>query len=255
MKLVFFAQELFAFGGKNMYDDIVKEDPPKAGYTRRILTDRDSVLTVITTPTAFDSTAGGILISSLLVRTQDNTVLKFDAYINQDAWPLKDEYMKLTENIFRTVSKGTRTVNLAPRDEKVKMLIGNDQLLFKLPRNYVVTVDEKFDFIVYKLARYKPITDTSYTSLTIYTGGHPSYFYKEYELDEKSSEKVKGSFLQAPVDWLSFKDEPSGLYLKEQVVPIDAIEKGIVIHVAMLSNKKEIIDELTKLVEDIRVIK
>ncbi len=253
MKLVFFAQELYSLSGKNMYNEVTKEDPPNANYKRRLLTDRDSILTVITTPGVFDSTAGGIMINSLLVKTPDNTVMKMDAYINPDAWPLKDEYTKLTEHIFSTISKGNRTVNLEPREESYKMLIGNDKLVFRLPKNYVVNVDEKYDFIVFKLNKYKEITDTSFTSLTIYNGAFPSYFYKEYGLDEKTAVRVKGVFLQNPVDWLTFKDKPSGLYLKEQAVPIDAIEKGMVIHLAMLSTKKEMIDELTRLVENISI--
>ncbi len=255
MKLVFFAQEIFTLAGNNMFNDIIKEDPPNAEYTRRLLINNDSLLTVLTTPTTFDSTAGGILINSLLVKTPDNTVFKVDAYINPDAYPLKNDFTKLTENIFNTAVKGNRKTNLAPREETYKILGNENKLLFKLPKNYLVTVDEKYDFVVYKINRYKNITDTTYTSLTVYTGSHPSYFHTEYEMDPKNASKVPGKFLQNNVEWLLFEEKESGLFLKEQVIPVEHIGKGLVIHIAMLSNKKNMLEELSNIVGDIKVVK
>jgi hypothetical protein len=255
LRVVFFAQEIFTLSGNNMFNDITKEDPKNAEYTRRQLTSSDSIITVLTTPLVFDSTAGGILINSLLVKTPDNTVFKMDAYINPEAFKLRNEFMRFTENIFKTVTKGTRKTELGARAESYKLLVGDNKISFSLPKNYVVTVDEKFDFIVYKLNKYKDISDTSYTSLTIYNGANPSMFHTEYEMDEKTATKVNGKFLQNNVEWLLFEEKETGFFLKEQVIPLDNIQKGLVLHVAMLSNQKNMIDELSKIVENIKLVK
>ena len=256
MRLVFFAQELFAYSGNSLFEDISAEIEPDFNFTRRILVNSDSLLTIISTPSIFDSTASAILVNTLLIKSPDNTVSRIDVYINPDAYTQKEEYVRLTENIFNTISKGTRRINLAPRVESQKIFGVADKFLFELPKDYYVTVDEKYDFGVFKITKYKKsLTDTTYTSITIYTGHHPSYFHKEYGYTEDKAVKTKGKFLQAPVDWLYFKDEPQNFFLKEQFIPADAIEKGLILHVAMLSNKKEVIEELSKIVESIKVVK
>lgn len=256
MRLVFFAQELFAHAGSSLFEDISKEIEPEFDFKRRILFDSDSLMTILSTPSRFDSTASAILVNSLLIKSPDNTVSRIDVYINPDAYSKRDEYTRLTENIFKTISKGTRRINLAARDESYKIFGVDNKFLFNLPENYYVTVDEKYDFGVFKLTKYKKsLADTTYTSITIYTGHHPSYFYKEYGYTEDKAVKTKGLFLQNSIDWLYLKDEPQSFYLKEQFIPSDAIEKGLILHVAMLSNKKEVIDELSKITEAIKVIR
>jgi len=256
MRLVFFAQELFAFSGKTLFEDISKEEEPDFDFRRKIAVDKDSLLTILSTPSKFDSTGTAILVNSLLVKSPDNTVSRIDAYINPDAYSMKDEYIKLTENIFNSISKGARRINLEPREETYKIFGTNSKFLFKLPKNYFITIDEKYDFGVFKLNKYKNLlSDTTYASITVYSGHHPSYFHKEYGYTEDKAVKAKGQFLQSPVEWLHFKDDAQNFYLKEQFIPADDIEKGLVLHVAILSNKKEVLDELVKIAEGMKVVK
>lgn len=255
MKLVFFAQELYKLSGKTLFQDISKEVEPDFDFQRKILTDKDSLISVLSTPGLFDSSANGILVNSLLVKTQDNTVCRIDAYINPAAYSRKDDFIRLTENIFKTISKGTRTTNLDPREESYAIAGGINKFLFKIPKNYFVTVDEKYDFSVFKLTNYRDLTDKTFSSITIYTGFHPSWFHKEYGFTDSAAVKTKGRFLQNNVDWLYFADNPNSFYLKEQMIPSDNIEKGLILHIAILSNKKDIMEELAKIIEDIKVIK
>ncbi len=255
-RLVFFAQELYAFGGNKLFDEISKETEPEYDFQRRILSDNDSVLAILSTPARFDSTGAAILVNSLLIRSPDNTVSRVDVYINPDAWSLKEEYVRLTENVFKTMVKGNRRINLNAKEESYTIFGTTSKFVFKLPKNYYVTVDEKYDFGVFKINKFKnSLTDTTYTSLTIYTGHHPTYFHKEYGYTEDKATKLKSLFLQAPVDWLYFKDDAQHFYLKEQFIPSDGIEAGLILHVAMLSNKKEVMDELGKIVEAIKMVK
>ena len=84
MRLVFFAQELYVSSDNNLLSTVSKDDG--VDFKSRILTDKDSILSILTTPTKFDSTKNAILINSLLVKTQDNSVFKISAYINPDAF-------------------------------------------------------------------------------------------------------------------------------------------------------------------------
>ncbi|HEV7781752.1 MAG TPA: hypothetical protein VGO58_10840 [Chitinophagaceae bacterium] len=255
IRLVFFAQELYVFGN-NLFGEISKENEQEYDFQRKILSENDSVQAILSTPTRFDSTAAAILVNSLLVRSPDNTVSRIDVYINPDGWALRGEYARLTENVFKTMTKGNRRINFNAKEETYTIFGTSSKFIFKLPKNYFVTVDEKYDFGVFKINKFRnSLTDTTYTSLVVYTGHHPTYFHKEYGYTEDKATKLKGLFLQAPVDWLYFKDDAQHFYLKEQFVPSDTIETGLILHVAMLSNKKEVVEELAKIVEAIKVVK
>ena len=255
MKLVLFARELYALSSNTLFEDMSKQVEPDFDFQRKVLADNDSLISVISTPTLFDTSASGILVNSLLIKTQDNSVCRIDAYINPEAYLLKDEFIRLTENIFKTISKGTRTVNLSAREETFTIPGSANKFLFKLPKNYFVTVDEKYDFSVFKLTKYKDLTDKSFSNITLYTGFHPSLFHKDYGFTDSNAVKMNGRFLQNNVEWLYFADNPKSFYLKEQIIPSDNIEKGFLLHIALLSNKKDNIEELTKIIENIKVIK
>jgi hypothetical protein len=255
MRLVFFAQDLFSLGSKNMYADLIKQVEPDFDFERKILIDSASLFSILSTPSLFDSTQTAILVNSLLVRSPDNTVSRIDAYINPDAWAMKDAYIKLTEKVFKTLSIGTRAIPLNARTETYKIPGTSSQFSFTLPANYFVTLDEKYDFSVFKINKFKNLADDSYTSITIYTGHHPTFFHKEYGLTDSVAIKTKGLFLQKNYDWLFFNDMKNNFFLHEQIIPADEVEAGLVFHVAMLSNKKEIMDELKQVVEKIKLVK
>jgi hypothetical protein len=70
MRLVFFAQELFAFGDKELLTTISNQNV-KDERTTKILADKDSLQSILSTPIKFDTTRNAILVNSLVVRTQD----------------------------------------------------------------------------------------------------------------------------------------------------------------------------------------
>jgi hypothetical protein len=251
-RLVFFARELFVTSNKKLLEKISNDNKETA--TCKLLTDRDSLLSVLATPKQYDSTQNAILVNNLYVRTQDNTVLVIGAYINPEAFKNKNEYQVLSEKVFSTIQKGSRTVNYKARTETLPILEGKKKFSIPLPEGFIVTKDKKYDFEVLNFKKVEDISDTSWVSLTIYIGHHPSYFYNEYNFDESNSEKIKGSFLGKPVEWLSFKNTEQQFYLKEQKIQSPTIEEELIIHIAMLGNNQKGIDELTKLIEKVKLI-
>jgi hypothetical protein len=250
-RLVFFARELYVTSKNNFFETISKNYNENGNS--KILTEKDSIISVLVTPTQYDSTENAILINNLYVKTQDNTVFIIGAYINQEAYNNKAEYQILSEKVFNTLTKGNRKLNFKARTEIIPIFSGNKKFRILLPENYIITKDKSYDFEVLRFQKVKDITDTNWVSLIIYTGNYPSFFYKEYNFNYKNAEKVKGRFLSKPVEWLNFKNIKQHLYLKEQQIPSDQIEKGLIVHIAMLGNNQHAIDELTKLIENIRV--
>ena len=250
-RLVFFARELYVTSNNNLLEALSIENSEKANL--KILTNADSLHSVLITPTTFDSTANAILINNLYVQTQDGTIFVIGAYINPNAYKNKDDFQKLTENVFSTLTKGNRKLNFKARIEKVPVFFNSkEKFNIVLPEGYIITKNSQYDFEVLNIQKIRDIADTNWFSLTIYTGNHPSYFYEEYDFRKSNAIKTDGQFLNKKIMWLNFKNDERQLYLKEQQIPIDQI-KEIIAHIAMLGNSQESIDKLTKLIENIKI--
>jgi hypothetical protein len=253
-RLVFFARELYVTSNNNLLEVLSMKKKKKE--ILKILTDTDSLQSVLITPTTFDSTANAILVNNLYVQTQDGTVFVIGAYINPNAYKNKDDFQKLTENVFSTLTKGNRKLNFKARIEKVPIFFDSKKKFnIVLSEGYIITKNSQYDFEVLNIQKVRDIADTNWFSLTIYTGNHPSYFYGEYDFDKSSAIKTDGQFLNKKIVWLNFKNDEEQFYLKEQQIPIDQIAKGLIAHIAMLGNSQESINELTKLIENIEITK
>lgn len=254
MRLIFFAQELFILSDKELLDTITKQNESDQSKTK-ILTDKDSLQSILSTPTKFDTTQNVILVNSLIVKTQDNTIFRISAYVNSSAYKLIDQFQKLSESTFSTLSMGTRMNNRAARQEKLSIFGTDKNFAFSLPENYSITVDQQYDFQVFKFHKYHCISDTNWVQLIIYNGQHPSMVYRDYELSEKDGQKISGKFLDKKVDWLLFDISSKGFFDKEQKIICNNIEKGLIVHIAMLSNQQNALDDLTKIIETMQLIK
>lgn len=251
-RLVFFSRELYVTSNDKLIETVSAQNKEQGKV--QLLTQKDSLLSVLVTPTKFDSTQNAILINELYVQAPDKTVFVIGAYINPEAYPNKDEFQKLSKRVFSSLSKGNRKLNYKARTEVSPIFEGKKKFSIQLPEGYVVTKDQKYDFEVLKFQKIQDIADTNWTSLTIYTGNHPSYFYGEYDFNEDNAVISKETFLNKPVAWLNFSNDAQKLYLKEQQIPADQIENGLIVHIAMSGNSPQAIKELTKIVENIKLI-
>jgi len=249
MRLVFFAQELYSLSNRPMFLQALNQQDERFGFKKKILTDKDSLLSILSSPSKFDSGQKAILVNSLLVKTQDHSVFRIDAFINPEAYKNRIAYQKLSEKVFSTLTRGNKIINILPRKEVFPILGTGKSFEISLPAGYTVTKDAKHDFQVLKFHKYLSIIDTVWIGLTVYTGNHPSFFYNDYQLKDTDGTKVKGPFLGKEIDWLQFNNTKQGFYLKEQQIPADPIESNLKIHVAMMSNSPSLMVELARIVE------
>ncbi|MGV3612489.1 MAG: hypothetical protein ACO1N0_16140 [Fluviicola sp.] len=253
-RLVFFAEELFALGEDQLFEHVSKDyagDP----FKLKVLTDKNQLYSILATPTKWDSTQNGILLNTLIVKTPDNTLFRIHALITPTAYKWKDQYIQLTEQVFASLAKGTRSIDLSARKETLSIFGTDKKFTFDIPQNYVVNVSQKYDFQVFKFRTYRPYSDTNWTNITLYTGHHPSANYRDYGFSQADLQKKDGNFLGKKVSWLFFPIPKEGYYCKEQIIPADEIEEDLLVHISMTSNLEGSLDELTRMMESVTLTK
>lgn len=253
-RLVLFAEELFALGSDDLFELIQKQKVEGMEFEKKVLFETESSVGILSSPTVFDSRRNAILVNSLVVRTPDNTIFRISAFINPEAYDERDDYSRFSERLFKSYQAGDRTNPRNARSEQLKIFGTEKSFEFELPENYLITVDQKYDFQVFRFHKYQAYDDPTWLSLTIYTGHHPSFFHKEYGFEGYTAMQ-KGEFLGKAVEWYYFENEQNGLYLKEQMIPSDKIEKGLIVHIAMTSNDPSAIEELNEIVKKIKLKK
>lgn len=252
-RLVLFTREVFTKGTKSVASTLKKVNEGSGTLTLVLQAD-DSLTAVLSVLNPTDSTREAIRISNLVVVTPDGTLLRVDAYINPAAFHARKAYQQLVERIFRTVAAGERRNNLQPRTETVPNAIGKKALVFELPADYALTIDRKYDFQVFKLHRFASFDEgTVSEQFIVYAGRHPSPVYNDLGLTPSDATSTKGSFLGKDVEWLSFFVPNKNLNDRELLFAADALEPGLVLHVAMIGGSAARIEAMTRIASSIRV--
>lgn len=249
-RVVFFAKELFKIGDDNLFSEVSKGKGEILTYDRKILTDKDSIYSILSTPTKTNTEGSGMLVNTLIVKVQDGTIFKMLAYISPEAYAEKEKYMAFTESVFKTLSKGNRNINLKARTEDVPLELGYYNYQIDIPENYGYTVDYGHDFKVTKFHKYTKF-NTPDEKISIYSGNHASRFYRQYRFKDPDS-IIKGTFLKQEINWYLYSNKETNLFLKEEVI---SLPEDMDLHIAMTGYSSESIDELTKIVESVKFIK
>jgi len=248
-RVVFFAEELFKIGDDNLFDEISKSKDEIFTYERKILTNKDSIYSILSTPINSDGNKSGMLINSLIVKVQDGTLFKIQAYISPEAYNEKKEYIAFTESVFKTLSRGNRNINLKPRTENIFLELGNYTYQIDIPENYSYTVDYGPDFKITKFHKYNKF-NTPDQEILIYSGNHASRLYGQYRFKDPYV-IVKGTFLKQEIDWYLYTNKETNFFLKEEVISLPG---DMDLHIAMTGYTSESIDELTKIEESLKFI-
>jgi len=243
-RVVFFAQELFKIGTHSLFEEVSKGNNEILTYSRKILTNKDSIYSILSTPINPKEGESGMLVNKLIVKVQDGTLFEIMAYISPQAYPEKEKYMEFTENVFKTLSKGNRTINLKPRTENISLEM-NHQYNIHLPANYSYTVDLTHDFKVTNFYKYTDY-NTKSSEITFYSGSYPSSFARKYK---KPGIPTKGFFLKQEIEWYLYENDQS--ILKEVII---SYEDNTDLHIAITTEDKTNLEELTKIVESIKFL-
>jgi hypothetical protein len=141
-------------------------------------------------------------------------------------------------------------LDLKERIESFTVLGTKSTYNIKLPENYIVTVDKKYDFEVYKVKKVLEYGEKDFADLIIYFGFHPSLLVKELSLEKFKTKDTQGEFMFQKTNWTNYKDTNRNLVIREQVFIDDDIAKDAQIHVAMISNNETKIEELAMIIKN-----
>lgn len=280
IKLTFHFEELFMIGDSNLYTQVLhgeKKIFPEKGYTnllfytlnssnydfkRKLLPNKEGLISILSTPQRYRTGDDQILINTLLVKTKDNSIFLAEVYVNQNGFKIKDQLTGLSEKVFQTLTNGMRTNNRNARVEyyKDKIFETNKYFTFSLPKDYVITTmdyGEKFE-----IHKYTNFIDSNWSSFSIYPVNPLTgiYDYGE-ELDlyglnslKDSMVRKEGRFLRVKVDWITYNSNSNKAFLKfENIDPNDIGIDGPYVHVFIATNSASSMEELTEILENIKL--
>lgn len=252
MHMEFRALNWFCLPGEDFQARELKKG--EAGYeTKKVLLDQDGLLAILSTPVRFDSTRKSIWIQELVVRTQENMLLKINVHINQAAFAHKDELLQLSERVFRTLQMGAADKVLTARQEKHALPGSGKALVFDLPAKCYLLEQGWQGNPTFQIHSLPECMDTLWQQIDVYVGPHPDMAWKDFDLTTNNYQETQGSLLGNKITWRTF--HPKDDYdIREQAIPLDQVGAGLQLYVTMSSNNKALIDELTKIAERIQLV-
>lgn len=257
MRMMFVAQELFAYAGGDFLTAAKKAEIRyfrHSNFKSLLLVNKDAMAAVLSTPLNMDATKPGVLIQDLLVRTGDQSVFRISVYMEGPFDQQKEQVLQLSENIFKTLVPGNRRLNNTKRTERWPIYNSKKEFLIALPKDYIITRTTKQEFEMLEFHRISELNDTSRASILIYTRRDPAYLYQNWDLNESEAIKTPGIFSGEPVEWLNFKREFPRLYLREQHIKIKKADgENLLVHIAMIYDQPEIPKEFMHIIEAIRI--
>jgi len=255
MRIVFFVQELYLLGDKNLLTEVKNDNAYKKNFISKEFIATDSLYAVLSSPVKYDSLQSAIMINSLLVQTADGTLFRVDAYVDSAAFTQKVQFKALSEKVFATLNNGPRRNVYKARMEEYTLTDSSLLLRFRLPDHYYITIDRLYDFEFFKIHKFRNFRDTTWANISINVGGQQSYMYMNYGLYKQDATiDSSGILFGKPVEWMVYKDNWHGIYLKEQLIDENnRIAPNLTVHVSMVTNKEAKLPELTQLVEAIEL--
>lgn len=261
----FSARDIFKTATNKLFASLAKETT-LLDYKKLLATKEEQQLqALLITPFKYDTVLRSVLINKLLVKTKDNSLIEIDVSIQAKDFLQKDEVTKLSEQIFQTITNGTRLINLNARKEIRKVAGTQKNFVFNLPENYVLKDESNLFNVKLIIVKYKDFTYNDYNILNrdefIFNISKDSYIdfedftYWGYEQSSGKLNKVeiKGKFLSEKIEWLTFDLFRQGLFLKEQIIECKQLGRNCVVHISMISDNQKNIKEMTKIAEAIEL--
>jgi len=250
-RVVFFAEELYIKSVADLEKKLKEESTKDYPLAVKTIYDKDSSICISTTPSQFDPTQAAIFLKGIIVKSPDNTLSRFSVYLNPKAYADRAAMEKMVDQVFASFRKGGKRLNLSARTETFNVLGTKTQMLLKLPVDYVVTLDKKYDFEVYRVRKLATYGEADHADLNIYYGFHPSMFNTELNLSNFKQADSPGEFMFQKINWMNFKDDSKKIFVREQLFTDDDIQKDAQIHIGMISNNPKLVEELTEIIKQL----
>jgi len=174
----------------------------------------------------------------------DNTIQKITFFLNPKAAFDQAGALGLALRMLSTLDVGPRQLELQGGTRQM------GPFSLALPEGYALTQKRGIDFEVYRAESVLLWNSDKYSRLSIYTGGHPSYQYRQYGLREPESRK-KGKLLGQDIEWQIWKD---GEDIRiEAIVPLSLTSstRPTAVHLFMISSPLQLFN-MIKLAETLQ---
>jgi hypothetical protein len=250
-RLVIFAQEMNAFSTPRFLEDAkgLYTAEERDDYAFRVATTTDKFKAILTTPLKTDSTQDAILIKTILIQTEDSTLIQIGAYINPSAYKELAFFRALSEKILLSAKGGKRKLQFHARKETLPVLGDISNLEIDCPENYIVLSEKGFDYNSYQVRKVKPFTTQVSGGMIVYTGLQPSPIAGVYKFEESGAKKITRTFLGKDTEWRCYADKSLNVYLQEVLYDAPECGKDMKILVSLLASDEKELDALIPLSE------
>jgi hypothetical protein len=138
------------------------------------------------------------LLLGVWIGNPDGTAQLVAFYLNPSGASEPTGWSTLATKIARSITVGTRGLDAKAGERKL------GDLTVAVPAGLVLTTEQGPDFTVYHLRKLTVIGQGA-LQCGVYVGDHPSYQYKQVEVDSKRVERAPGKLLGATVDWQTWR--------------------------------------------------
>jgi len=258
LRMVIYAQEMYCYTVLDLFSYLEKEYSMDRNYNQlpgavQIISEDSSRIAISATPCRFDQQSNTFLLNTLWVQNSDSMLVKMDVYLNALAMPYWEDYLYLTERIFRSIEFGTKSINLEPREETKRIFKTDYSLVFNIPEKYILQIEEGYDFMVINILPVKRVDEGSNCKAIIYLGKNPVWFYNSYGFTQGENSIVNGAFLGNRMRGFYFKKPNQKKYLLEYQGEANKIGKGLMFHIILIGDSQEAIDNLKEITESVRI--
>lgn len=165
-----------------------------------------------------------ILYAAAFVRHDDGTIQRIGVYFNPEFHKTPDHCADLAMKIVNSIKAGKRRLDLRAGDRNLDVLNDGFQMKLSVPDGWTYTTQQGVDFLVHNLQEVSDF-GSSYASIGVYIGGHPSYHHSRIRDDSLIKEIRKAPLFGKSREWIEYSTNDSegwrGLEIISDVPGID----------------------------------
>ena len=195
---------------------------------------------LLATPLEKNVEDDAILYNSGFMTMADDTLIYFGVYFNPEFHKTPKRCTELSSKIVKSFSHGKRRLDLAGGLKTLGFY--QDGVEVTLPKDYIYTVQEGPDFMVYDFQKVVKIGERSPT-FGLYYGGHPGLHHKRYDENLIQVAKEKMKFLGKEAEWSVVNIGKGKWFMAELISPVPQSEFNL-FHAFLNAENKDSLKEV-----------